>query len=56
MSLLNQAQKIVKVDGHYEIHTYDGEFISSGSTWNKCYDDLKQMLVDEVKMLLCVSG
>lgn len=47
MSLLNGTQKIVEVYGHYEIHTMDGKFVSSGDTWNECYKDLKEMLKAE---------
>lgn len=43
------THRIIQVMGHYEIYDDDGNFVSSGDTWDECYNDLKEILVTEAR-------
>ena len=43
------THRIVQVKGHYEIYDNNGNFVSSGDTWDECYNDLMEELVTEAK-------
>ena len=46
---MDNANRIVQVRGHYEVHDSNGNFVLSGDTWDECYNDLVDMLVAEAK-------
>ena len=43
------THKIIQVKGHYEIYDDNGNFVSSGDTWDECYNDLLEILTTEAK-------
>lgn len=43
------THKIVRINGHYEAYDDRGRFISSGDTYEECYDDLIDMIVAEAR-------
>ena len=43
------SHRIIQVKGHYEVYDENGNFLSSGDTWNECYNDLKEILVTEAR-------
>lgn len=47
--VMSNTHKIEYVNGHYEVHDGNGNFVSSGDTWDECYNDLVAMLVSEAK-------
>lgn len=53
--VMSNTHKIEYVKGHYEVHDGNGNFVSSGDTWDECYNDLVAknvcfvMLVSEAK-------
>ena len=46
---MSDAHKIVAVNGHYEAYDSNENFIVSGDTYNECYNDLLEMLVEEAR-------
>lgn len=46
---MDNTHRIVQVRGHYEVHDSNGNFVLSGDTWDECYNDLVDMLVEEAK-------
>ena len=46
---MDNTHKIVQVKNHYEVHDSNGSFVLSGDTWEECYNDLVEMLVDDAK-------
>ena len=46
---MSNTHKIEYVNGHYEVHDGNENFVSSGDTWDECYNDLVAMLVSEAK-------
>ena len=47
--VMSNTHKIEYVKGHYEVHDGNGNFVLSGDTWNECYNDLVDMLVEEAR-------
>ena len=47
--VMSNTHKIEYVKGHYEVHDGNGKFVLSGDTWNECYNDLVDMLVEEAR-------
>lgn len=43
------THKIIQVKGHYELYDGSGNFISSGDTYEECYNDLTDMIVSDAK-------
>lgn len=43
------THKIVRINGHYEAYDDRGRFVSSGDTYEECYDDLIDMIVAEAR-------
>lgn len=43
------THKIIQNKGHYELYDDRGNFISSGDTWEECYNDLTDMIVSDAK-------
>ena len=50
------THKIVRINGHYEAYDERGRFVSSGDTYEECYDDLIDMIVAEARMETCVEN
>ena len=46
---MDSTHRIIQVKGHYELYDGNGKFISSGDTWDECYNDLTEMLVTEAR-------
>ena len=46
---MDNTHRIVQVRGHYEVHDINGNFVLSGDTWDECYNDLVDMLVEDAK-------
>ena len=46
---MGETHRIVPNKGHYEIYDDAGRFVSSGDTWEECYNDLVEMIVAESK-------
>jgi hypothetical protein len=46
---MDNIHRIVQVKGHFELHDSNGNFISSGDTWDECYNDLSEMIVAETR-------
>ena len=46
---MDNTHRIIQVKGHYEIYDDKGNFISSGDTWNECYNDLLEMLAADLR-------
>ncbi len=46
---MDNTHRIVQVKGHYEVHDSNGKFVFSGDTWDECYNDLVDMLVEEAR-------
>lgn len=46
---MDNTHRIVQVKGHYEVHDSNGNFVLSGDTWDECYNDLVDMLVEEAR-------
>lgn len=48
------THRIIQNKGHYEIYDDNGNFVSSGDTWEECYNDLIEMIVlrarEDIKM------
>ena len=44
---MGSTHRIIQVKGHYEIYDNAGKFVSSGDTWDECYNDLLEMLKTE---------
>lgn len=47
---MSDTHKIVWVRGHYELQDSAGNLLSSGDTWNECYNDLIEMLTEHAQM------
>ena len=43
------THKIVRINGHYEAYDDSGRFVSSGDTYEECYDDLIDMIVAKAR-------
>ena len=43
------AHQIIQVKGHYEAYDDSGNFVSSGDTYEECYNDLIEMVVSEAR-------
>ena len=48
-SVMDNKHNIIQVRGHYEAYDECGNFIVSGDTYNECYNDLLEMLVEEAR-------
>ena len=46
---MSGAHRIIPVKGHYEAYYESGNFVISGDTYNECYNDLLEMLVEEAR-------
>ncbi|MDY3928958.1 MAG: hypothetical protein SOZ34_06300 [Clostridia bacterium] len=46
---MSDAHRIIPVKGHYEAYDESGNFVISGDTYNECYNDLLEMLVEEAR-------
>ena len=46
---MDNTHRIVQVRGYYEVHDSNGNFVLSGDTWNECYNDMVEMLVEEAR-------
>ena len=46
---MDNTHRIVQVKGHYEVHDSNGNFVSSGDTYEECYNDLVDILVASAK-------
>ena len=46
---MGSTHRIIQNTGHYELYDDNGKFISSGDTWDECYNDLLEMLKIEAK-------
>lgn len=46
---MGNTHRIVQNKGHYEIYDDAGRFVSSGDTWEECYNDLTEMIVADAK-------
>lgn len=43
------THKIIPNKGHYEIYDDKGNFVSSGDTWEECYNDLLAMFAPDIR-------
>lgn len=43
------THQIIQIKGHYELYDDNGNFVSSGDTWDECYNDLLEMLTTKAK-------
>ena len=41
---MGSTHRIIQVRGHYEIYDDNGNFVSSGDTWDECYNDLVELI------------
>lgn len=46
---MGNTHRIMRVKEHYEVYDDNGNFVSSGDTWNECYNDLLEMLACSAK-------
>lgn len=46
---MDNTHRIVQVRGYYEVHDSNGNFVLSGDTWNECYNDMVEMLVEDAR-------
>lgn len=46
---MSDTHKIEYVNGHWEVKDECGNFVFSGDTWDECYNDLVDMLVEEAR-------
>ena len=46
---MGSTHRIVQNKGHYEVYDDNGKFISSGDTWDECYNDLLEMMVEDAR-------
>ena len=46
---MGSTYRIIQVKGHYEVYDDGGNFVSSGDTWEECYNDLLDMIVSGAK-------
>ena len=44
---MDNTHQIIQVKGHYEAYDEYGNFVSSGDTYEECYNDLIDMVVAE---------
>ena len=47
---MDNTHRIIPVNGHYEAYNSYGEFVVSGDTYKECYDNLIEMIVEDIKM------
>ena len=47
---MDNTHRIIAVNGHYEVHDSNGNFVLSGDTYKECEDDLIEMLVENARM------
>ena len=46
---MDNTHRIIQVRGHYEVYDSNGNFVLSGDTWDECYNDLVDILVEEAR-------
>lgn len=46
---MDNTHRIVQIRGYYEVHDSNGNFVLSGDTWNECYNDMVEMLVEDAR-------
>ena len=46
---MDNTHRIVHAKDHYEVHDNNGNFVLSGDTWDECYNDLVDTLVEETR-------
>lgn len=51
MCLLNSTQQIRVVGEHFEAYTDSGDFICSGDSFNKCSEELLNLIKAEIELL-----
>lgn len=50
------THKIIQVNGHYESYDDNGNFVSSGDTYEECYNDLIDMIIAEARGQICMGN
>ena len=48
-AIMGGTHRIIQVKGHYEVYDENGNFVSSGDTWDECYYDLMEMIVADAR-------
>ena len=46
---MGSTHRIIQIKGHYELYDDNGNFISSGDTWEECYNDLAEMIIADAR-------
>ena len=46
---MDETYRIVQNKGHYEVYDENGKFVSSGDTWDECYNELLEMFLADAK-------
>lgn len=46
---MSSTHRIISNKGHYEAYDDNGNFVSSGDTWEECYNDLKEIIMADVR-------
>ena len=44
---MDGTHRIVQIKGHYEAYDEYGNFVTSGDTYEECYNDLREMIIAE---------
>ena len=53
---MSGTHQIIQVKGHYEAYDEYGNFILSGDTYEECYNDLIDMIVEGARMEKCIEN
>lgn len=49
---MDKTYNIIRRNGYYEAVDNDGNFVTAGDTYKECYDELKEIMIEEARKVV----